>query len=95
MRPPFIANENGLFANTFRGNGDNKTRPPLTEEGSREFPEEERPELRVLLGGLASALSGWLKSKLPEQPEQVGISRLRALYRSDPLPEVRRSFSSA
>ena len=66
---------------------------PLSEEGSREFPEEERPELRVLLGRLASALSIWLKNREPKQPEPSEISTLRESYSSDPLPEVRRSFN--
>ncbi len=66
---------------------------PLSEEGSREFPEEERPELRVLLGRLASALNVWLINKQPEQPEPSEISTLRKSYSSDPLPEVRRSFN--
>ena len=66
---------------------------PLSEEGSREFPEEERPELRVLLGRLGSALNVWLINKQPEQPEPSEISTLRESYSSDPLPEVRRSFN--
>ncbi len=66
--------------------------PP--EEGSRQFPEEERPELRVLLGRLASALSKWLKYMIPDQPDPSEISNLRESYSSDPLPEVRRSFNS-
>ena len=56
---------------------------------------EERPELRTLLGRLASALSIWLKNKSPDQSEPSEISLLRELYESDPLPEVRRSFDMA
>ena len=67
---------------------------PLSEERNGDFPEEERPELRVLLGRLASALSVWLKNNLPDQPEPSEIATLRKLYSSDPLPEVRRSFDS-
>ena len=67
---------------------------PLSEERNGDFPEEERPELRVRLGRLASALSVWLKVKFPEQPEPSEIATLRELYSSDPLPEVRRSFDS-
>ncbi len=67
---------------------------PVSEQ-TGDFPEEERPDLRVLLGSLASALSDWLKSNFPEQPEPAGISLLRERYFSDPLPEVRRSFSSS
>ena len=65
---------------------------PLSESRNGDFPEEERPELRVLLGRLASALSVLLKEKLPDQPDPSEISALRELYSSDPLPEVRRSF---
>ena len=65
---------------------------PVSEQNGG-FPEEERPDLRVLLGRLASALSDWFKYKL--QPEPSEISFMRERYRSDPLPEVRRSFVSS
>lgn len=77
------------------------TRLPLSEERDGtlpeenfpgDFPEEERPELRVLLGKLASALRIWLKRKCPDQPEPAEISHLRESYELDSLPEVRRSF---
>ena len=67
---------------------------PLSEEREGDFPEEERPELRTLLGRLASALGIWLKKKFPDQPEPPEISDLRKLYESDPLPEVQRSFDT-
>ena len=67
---------------------------PVSEGGSREFPEEERPELRVLLGRLASALSSWFSTNLSGKPEPLEISILRDVYSSDPLPEVRRSICS-
>ena len=70
------------------------TRLPLSEERNRDFPEEERPGLRDLLGMLASALSSWLKNRLPNQPEPPEISLLRDSYKSDPLPEVRRAFDT-
>lgn len=65
---------------------------PLSEERDADFSEEERPELRDLLGRLASALSIWLKNQFPDQPEPKEISLLRESYKSDPLPEVRRAF---
>ena len=65
---------------------------PVTEQNS-DFPEEERPDLRVLLGRLTSALSDWFKKKL--QPEPSEISLMRERYRSVPLPEVRRSLVSS
>ena len=68
---------------------------PLSEKRDGDFPMEERPELRALLGRLASALSIWLKSKFPDQSEPSEISLLRESYESDPLPEVRRSFDMA
>ncbi len=67
---------------------------PLSEERVADFSEEERPELRDLLGRLASALSIWLKNKFPDQPESPEISHLRESYKSDPLPEVRRAFDT-
>ena len=66
---------------------------PLPEE-SMGFPEKERPELRVLLGRLASALNDLLKNSFPGRPEPAAIASLRELLCSDPLPEVRRSFNS-
>ena len=67
---------------------------PLSEERNGDFPEEERPGLRALLGRLASALSIWLKNRFPNQPELPEISLLRDSYNSDPLPEVRRAFDT-
>ena len=62
---------------------------PVSEQNG-DFPEEERPDLRVLLGWLASTLSGWFKNNL--QPEPPKLASMKERYRSDPLPEVRRSF---
>ena len=70
----------------------NATCLPLSEEREGDFPEEERPELRTRLGRLVSVLSIWLKNKFPGQPEPPEITQLRKSYKSDPLPEVRRSF---
>lgn len=67
---------------------------PLSEKRNGDFPEEERPELRALLGMLASGLISWLKNRLPNRPEPPEISRLRRSYQSDPLPEVRRAFDT-
>ena len=67
---------------------------PISEERDADFSEEERPELRDLLGRLASALSIWLKNQFPDQPEPTEISLLREPYKSDPLPEVRRAFDT-
>ena len=67
----------------------NATCLPVSEQNG-DFPEEERPDLRVLLGRLASTLSGWFKNNL--QPEPPKIASMKERYRSDPLPEVRRSF---
>ena len=70
------------------------THLPLSEEKNVDFPEEDRPELRALLGILASALSIWLKKKFADQPEPSEISLLRESYKLDTLPEVRRSFDT-
>ena len=67
---------------------------PVSEQ-TGDFPEEESLDLRVLVGSLASSLSDCLKSKHSEQREPSGISFLKDKYRSDPLPEVRRSFGSS
>lgn len=66
----------------------------LPTQGDRDgdFRKLERPELRELLGNLASALGAWLIRKCPDRPEPDAISDLRRLFESDPLPEVRRSF---
>ena len=65
---------------------------PLSEERDADFSEEERPELRTLLGWLACALSIWLENKFSDQTEPKEISLLRKSYKSDSLPEVRRAF---
>ena len=70
----------------------NATCLPLSEEREGDFPEEERPELRTMLGRLASVLSICLKNELPDKPEPPEIAQLRESYKSDPLPEVRRSL---
>ena len=62
---------------------------PVTEQ-TGDFPEEERPALRVLLGRLTSALSGWFKNNHQTEPSEIAF--MRKPYRTDPLPEVRRSF---
>ena len=54
------------------------------------FAEDDRPELRVRLGELASALSLWVSDQ--SEPEPPAILSLRESYVSDTLPEVRRSF---
>ena len=67
-------------------------RLPVLEGQDGDFRENERPDLRVQLGGFAAALSEWLRNKLRGRPEAHAIVDLRAQYASDPLPEVRRSF---
>ncbi len=69
-------------------------RNPIPEDDRGGFPEHKRPLLRALLGRLASALSDWIKTDQPDQPEPHEISTLRDLFSSDPLPEVRRSFGN-
>ena len=62
---------------------------PVTEQ-TGDFPEEERPALRVLLGRLTSALNDWFENNHQTEPSEIAFMRER--YRTDPLPEVRRSF---
>ena len=68
------------------------TRLPVLDGQDGDFLENERPELRVHLGGFAAALSKWLSTKYPGRSEPQAITDLRDQYASDPLPEVRRSF---
>ena len=68
------------------------TRLPVLDGQDGDFRENERPELRVHLGGFAAALSKWLSTKYPGRSEPQAITDLRDQYASDPLPEVRRSF---
>ena len=65
---------------------------PIQGDRDGDFRELERPELRELLGNLASALGAWLSRKSPDRPEPDAIADLRRLFEPDPLPEVRRSF---
>lgn len=65
---------------------------PVTDQ-TGDFPEEERPALRVLLGRLTSALSDWFENNHQTEPPEIDFMRER--YRTDPLPEVRRSFISS
>ena len=67
-------------------------RLPVLDGQDGDFREDERPDLRVQLGGFAAALSEWTRSRFPGRPELHAIADLRAQYASDPLPEVRRSF---
>ena len=67
-------------------------RVPIRDGRDGDFREYERPDLRVFLGRLASALSRWVVSKPRERPEPNVISHLREVYGSDRLPEVRRSL---
>lgn len=64
---------------------------PISERNIAGFPEHEIPLLRAKLGNLAIALREWLKSDQSDQPEPTEISDLLELFKSDPLPEVRRS----
>ena len=65
---------------------------PIRGDRDGEFREEQRPELRELVGKLAGALSVWLRRKFPDRSEPSAISLLRGRFGCDPLPEVRRSF---
>jgi len=59
-----------------------------------DFPEEERPDLRALIGMLAAALAKWLSLKKSELDELSEIKLWRETCDQDPLPEVRRSFKT-
>ena len=64
---------------------------PISESNITGFPEHKIPLLRSRLASLAFALSEWYKSRQPDQPEPSEITHLLKLFKSDPLPEVRRS----
>ena len=66
---------------------------PIRDGRDGDFQEQQRPELRELLGILASELAVWLRRKFADRAEPGAISDLRSLYKSDTLPEVRRSFN--
>ncbi len=61
---------------------------------SGDFPVEERPDLRALVGMLAAALAKWLSDRKPENDEPSEISLWRKTCDQDPLPEVNRAFNS-
>lgn len=57
------------------------------------IPQDERPDLRASVGVLVNALNVWCaKNRARRQPSEI-ITRLRAKYQEDPLPEVRRAVS--
>ena len=64
------------------------------EDSTREFDELDKPDLRVLLGRLSSAMKIWFALLAPEEPENAAIKLWRESCETDPLPEVRRSFEA-
>jgi hypothetical protein len=65
---------------------------PVPDGESGDLHEEERPDLRVRVATLASALRIWYGKLSPELPEAFGIALWRDSCKSDYLPEVRRAF---
>jgi hypothetical protein len=65
---------------------------PLQNENGGDYPESERPDLRLLVGRLAGSLALWYAKCVPSGPEPSPIALWRNLCASDPMPEVRRSF---
>ena len=65
----------------------------MPDEGVGDFPEGERPALRVFIARLACALEIWHEKMAPEVPEPVPITLWKDLCASDPLPEIRRAFT--
>lgn len=68
------------------------TRLPLSEGVCGDFPEQERPDLRALLGMLSGALAKWITLKKPEVEEPSEIKLWRETCDQDSLPEVKRSI---
>ncbi|MDD4349210.1 MAG: SIR2 family protein [Opitutales bacterium] len=58
-----------------------------------EFDLADKPIFRTYVARLVSALSVWMKSNRPGEPEPPSIELWRNTCANDPLPEVRRSFS--
>jgi hypothetical protein len=67
---------------------------PMPDESVGEFPEAERPALRVFVARLASALKIWHRKSAPQAPEPPPITLWKDLCASDPLPEIRRAFNA-
>ena len=65
---------------------------PLGEGVCGDFPEQERPDLRALLGMLSGALAKWIILKKSEIEEPSEIKLWRKTCDQDPLPEVNRSI---
>ena len=67
---------------------------PVPDETISDFPEADRPDLRVLVGRLAGALKIWYAKSAPEVPEPSPITLWQNLCAADRLPEVRRAFNA-
>ena len=66
----------------------------VTEDSeSPSIPQDERPDLRAGVGVLVNGLNvWWVKNRGGRRPPEL-ITRLKAKYQEDPLPEVRRAVS--
>jgi len=66
---------------------------PVSDEIDGEFSEVERPDLRAVIGQLASALAIWHVKMAPSTVEPSALKFWREICETDPLPEVRRAFT--
>jgi hypothetical protein len=67
---------------------------PMPDESVGDFPEAERPALRVFIARLASALKIWHTKVAPEVPEPPPITLSKDSCAADLLPEIRRAFNA-
>lgn len=67
---------------------------PMPDDTIGDFPEAERPALRVFVARLASALQIWHTKVAPEVSEPPPIKLWNESCASDPLPEIRRAFNA-
>jgi hypothetical protein len=66
---------------------------PVPDVSGGDFPEAERPILRVCIGRLAGALKIWYEKASPGTALPPGVNLWRDLCGSDSLPEIRRAFT--
>ena len=67
---------------------------PLPDHEPSDFLEVERPELRTFVGRLAGALSIWWQRHVTDATEPKPLAFWRDACASDPLPEIRRAFTT-
>jgi hypothetical protein len=93
-RPQAISPQQGIKLATSLVAWHEATILHVSSEQAAEFQENERPELRRHVGTLAGALNIWFMKFNPGLPQPPGLALWEKSCASDPLPEVRRAFTS-